>query len=70
MIANTPPPPYYAVIFSNLRTSGNQGYEEMAEKMVELVKLQEGYLGHESARDQMGITISYWKDLESIKKWK
>ncbi len=70
MIANTPKAPYYAVIFSNVRTQIKEGYEEMAEAMVELVQKQEGYLGHESVRDGLGITISYWDSLESIKMWK
>ncbi|SHO60412.1 antibiotic biosynthesis monooxygenase family protein [Algoriphagus zhangzhouensis] len=70
MIANTPPPPYYAVIFSNIRTDTDEGYGQTAEHMVELAEKTPGYLGHESVRDGMGITISYWKDLESIKFWK
>ncbi|MDP2721343.1 MAG: antibiotic biosynthesis monooxygenase [Bacteroidales bacterium] len=70
MIARTPPPPYYAVIFTSVRTSVNPGYNEMAEKMIVLASLQEGFLGVESAREELGITVSYWRDLESIKKWK
>ncbi len=70
MIANTPKPPYYAVIFSSIRTAVADGYSEMADKMVELAKQQEGFLGIECARNELGITVSYWKDLESIKKWK
>lgn len=70
MIAKTPSPPYYAVIFSNLRTEIADGYGEMAEEMVQLAEVQPGYLGHESARDGLGITISYWESLESIKNWK
>ncbi len=70
MIANTPKPPYYAVIFSSLRTPADDGYGEMAEKMVELASQHEGFLGVESARNELGITISYWADLESIKNWK
>ena len=70
MIANTPKPPYYAVIFSSVRTEGDNGYGEMGDKMVELASKQEGFLGVESAREELGITVSYWKDLESIKKWK
>ena len=42
----------------------------MADKMVELATQQDGFLGVESARNEIGITVSYWKDLESIKKWK
>lgn len=70
MIANTPKPPYYAVIFSSINTENVEDYSEMAERMVELARKQKGFLGVESARNELGITISYWKDLDSIKKWK
>ena len=70
MIAKTPNPPYYAVIFTSIRTVGENGYKAMSDKMEELVSHQEGFLGVESARDQLGITVSYWRDLESIRKWK
>jgi len=70
LIANTPEPPYYAVIFTSLRNDDIEGYAETAARMVELAALQPGFLGVESAREDLGITISYWSDLESIKKWK
>ncbi len=70
MIAKTPPPPYYAVIFSTLRTEVDEGYLETAERMEELAKQQEGYLGVESARNQLGITVSYWESINAIVKWK
>jgi heme-degrading monooxygenase HmoA len=70
MPASTPAPPYYAVIFTSIRTEGDNGYNEMAEKMDELARRQNGYLGIESARNEIGITVSYWRDLESIKLWK
>lgn len=70
MLANTPAPPYYAVIFTTYRTATDSAYEEMAKEMVRLVALQPGYLGHESARNELGITISYWESLEAIKAWK
>jgi heme-degrading monooxygenase HmoA len=70
MIAQTPPPPYYAVIFTSLRTEGDNGYTAMAEKMDELAKLQPGYLGMESVRADIGVSISYWLSLEGIKSWK
>lgn len=64
-------PPYYAVIFSSKRTEGDNGYGNLADKMVELASRQPGFLGVESARDEeLGITVSYWKDLESIRAWK
>jgi len=70
MIANTPQTPYFAVIFTSIRTDQDNGYSDMAHKMVELAKQQDGFLGVESARNEIGITVSYWKDLDSIKKWK
>lgn len=70
MIAQTPTPPYYAVIFTSARTEGDNGYAEMSARMVELVKDQEGFLGMESARNEIGITVSYWRDLECVKKWR
>lgn len=63
-------PPYYAVIFSSVKTEINEGYTEMAELMEKLAKEQEGFLGLETAREEIGITVSYWKDLDSIKSWK
>jgi len=70
MIAETPKTPYYAVIFTSIRTDGDNEYADMAEQMVELAKQQDGFLGVESARNEIGITVSYWRDLDSIRKWK
>ena len=70
MIAKTHKPPYYAVIFSSIRTDGDNDYSGMADKMLELAKQQKGFLGVESVRDELGITVSYWTDLNAIKKWK
>jgi len=62
--------PYYAVIFTSKQTENIEGYEEMANRMEELAKQQPGYLGMESARNELGITVSYWESLEDIKNWK
>jgi heme-degrading monooxygenase HmoA len=70
MIARTPEPPYYAVIFSNILTEETEGYEEMAMQMVDLAKQQKGFLGFESVRNGLGITISYWESEEAIAQWK
>lgn len=70
MIAQTPAPPYYAVIFTSKRTEIDRGYGQMAERMKTLASQQEGFLGMESARDELGITVSYWRDEASINKWK
>jgi heme-degrading monooxygenase HmoA len=70
MLAETPTPPYFAVIFSSLRTTGDDGYAAMAALMDELAARQPGFLGVESARENLGITVSYWRDLEAIAAWK
>jgi heme-degrading monooxygenase HmoA len=70
MIATTPNPPYYAVIFTNELTVHTEGYEAMAEKMCEMALKEPGCLGFESVRNGLGITISYWESLEAIKNWK
>jgi heme-degrading monooxygenase HmoA len=69
-IAGTPAPPYYAVIFTSARTEGDHGYGAMAAAMVELAARQAGFLGIESAREGLGITVSYWESLEAISAWK
>ena len=65
-------PPYYAVIFSSLRTPEDKGYGAMADRMMELAAEQPGYLGVESARDTtgFGITVSYWSSMKAISDWK
>ena len=70
LIAKTPKPPYYAVIFTSLRTDGDNGYSQMSDRMIELASNQSGFLGVESAREDVGITVSYWSGLEPIKQWK
>lgn len=85
MIAQTPSPPYYAVIFSSVRTDVDEGYGSMADRMVELAHGQPGFLGVESARESpsdgyrtdapagagpFGITVSYWDSLSAIRSWK
>ena len=70
MFANTPNPPYYAVIFSSIQSNDTNGYNEVAQRLVELANKQPGFLGIESVREKLGITVSYWADLASIKEWK
>ena len=62
--------PYYAVIFTNTRTKGDHGYSEMAQQMEDLARQQPGFLDFESARDRLGISISYWESLQDIANWK
>ena len=70
MIAKTPKPPNYAVIFTSIRTDEDGAYHAMSAKMLELAKQQPGFLGAESARNEIGITVSYWESSEHIKAWK
>lgn len=70
--ARTPQPPYFAVIFTSTRTEVDNGYGDMAVKMVEMAAQQPGFLGVESARgeDGLGITVSYWESEEAIANWR
>lgn len=70
MIAHTPEPPYTAVIFTSLRTEGDQGYAVMSQRMLELAAQQPGFLGVESAREDVGLTVSYWVDDDAARAWK
>lgn len=69
-IADTPAPPYYAVIFTSLRTAGDNGYRDSARRMLALAREQPGFLGFESAREELGISVSYWSSLDAIRAWK
>lgn len=71
--ADTPEPPYYAVVFTSVRSAADaKGYAATAERMVELAAVQPGFLGMESVRgdEGQGITVSYWSSLEAIRNWR
>ncbi len=68
--SQTPEPPYYAVIFTSIRTPGDNGYGEMADAMERLAAQQPGFLGFETARQELGISVSYWTNLAAIQAWK
>jgi heme-degrading monooxygenase HmoA len=68
--ANTPEPPYYAVIFTSISHESKAGYAETAQRMLRLASKQAGFLGFEAAHQGIGITISYWQTLDAIKVWK
>jgi hypothetical protein len=59
MTAKIPTPPYYAEIFTSIRMPGNEGYSVISKKMIDEVSKQTGFLGFESARNDIGITVSY-----------
>ncbi len=70
MIVTHLKPPYYAVIFTTLTANNLEGYEETAKRMEVLAQQQEGYLGMDSARNKIGITVSYWENEAAILQWK
>ena len=69
-IADTPRPPYVAVIFTNVQTDDVDGYDETADRMEALAKQQPGYLGFETARSGVGISVSYWATAADARAWK
>ncbi len=70
-VASTPDPPYTAVIFTSVRTdTDDDGYAAMAVRMDSLAAEQPGYLGVESAREELGITVSYWRSAADARSWK
>ena len=62
--------PYYAVIFTSIKNEDDINYADVANRMIELARKQQGFIGVESARNEIGITVSYWERLEAIKNWK
>ncbi|OIP50688.1 MAG: antibiotic biosynthesis monooxygenase [Flavobacteriaceae bacterium CG_4_8_14_3_um_filter_34_10] len=62
--------PFYAVIFTSKKSENDSGYDETASLMETLAKEQPGFLSMDSVRNEIGLTVSYWKDLEAIKNWK
>ncbi len=62
--------PYYAVIFTSTKIEAENNYVDIANRMVELAATQQGFIGVESARNEIGITVSYWESLDAIKNWK
>ncbi len=69
MLAETPEPPYTAVIFTSLRTDGDNGYGEASAEMARLAAEQPGDLGIESARSGLGVTVSYWRTEDDARAW-
>ena len=70
MIASTPKPPYYAVIFTSVLSGHQDDYPLTSQEMLSQAQRQDGFLGFENAREGSGIFISYWRDLESMRRWR
>lgn len=62
--------PYYAVIFTSILSETDEEYQGLDNKLIELAKESGGYLGMDSARSGLGISISYWQSIEDIQKWR
>ncbi|MGW1609313.1 antibiotic biosynthesis monooxygenase family protein [Streptomyces sp. NPDC002285] len=64
--------PYYAVVFTSVRTETDAGYHATAERMGELVKEIPGFLGEDSAHTPGGlsVTVAYFRDLAGIEQWR
>ena len=69
-VAQTPPAPYYAVIFTTIQSDERDGYDEMSARMLELAQKEKGFLGIESAHGEIGLSVTYWASLEDIARWK
>jgi heme-degrading monooxygenase HmoA len=70
-LANTPAPPYFAVIFTSVKAPDNDGYAQTADEMLRLAAAQPGFLGVESAGDEaLSITVSYWETEDAIANWR
>ncbi len=67
----TPDPPYYAVMFSATLTGVDMDeYVQLAGALLAKAGTIAGFLGEEALRtDDRGLTISYWRDLDSIRAW-
>lgn len=70
MLANTPDPPYFAVIFTSIASKMQEGYHDTVVRMHKLAEQYPGFIGMESAGESFEITVSYWRDEESILLWK
>jgi heme-degrading monooxygenase HmoA len=70
--APTPEPPYFAVIFTSLRTERpDDGFAETDDHLFELARSQPGFLGYETASTGgLGVTVSYWETEAAIAAWK
>ncbi|MCH8252897.1 MAG: antibiotic biosynthesis monooxygenase [Planctomycetes bacterium] len=72
-MVDTPDGAYYAVIFSAKRTNRDEPqYDEMVQRMLALATQQPGFIGFESTHGAEGfeITVSYWRDIPSIRGWR
>ncbi len=62
----------YAVIFTSQQSAHTDGYAEMNAAAAEEARTIDGFLFEESSRqpDGFGVSVSYWRDLEAIGRWR
>lgn len=73
MIAATPSPPYWVVIFTAVFSGGAaEEYAETTARMAELMQESPGFLGYETAQAEGGgeITVCYWDSEEAVRIWR
>lgn len=70
MAPNDRKSPYYAVIFTSVSSRVDEGYDQTANDMARLAAEMPGFLGLDSARNEVGITVSYWETLDDIARWR
>jgi len=65
-------PPYYAAVFTTVRTEDQSGYTETSSYLEDLVKDMPGYLGMDHAQTPggLGITVSYFRDADALTQWR
>ena len=61
---------HYAVIFTAHKTVITEDYKAMSAALDVAIQKSPGYLGQDHVGDHTTITVSYWKNLESIQIWR
>ncbi|WP_111638551.1 GNAT family N-acetyltransferase [Marinomonas shanghaiensis] len=61
--------PYFAVSLSSKLILNDVTYRIMTEKVLELARVQSGFLGTEYAAGEMDLLITYWQTKESAEAW-
>jgi heme-degrading monooxygenase HmoA len=71
-IAQTPKPPYYAVVFTSINAPvDHTEHSQLSTQLAQRAQTYEGFLGIEAARsaDGKGVTVVYYRDEQSILAW-
>lgn len=69
LLADTPKPPYFALILTCQVDIAHVAFEIMVDKMDDIAAHQKGFIGVEKSYSEMDTHISYWRDLDSIEHW-